>query len=724
MEYKISVVTNLFDNRPNDITLTYDELVSKLTNFPDKITPKFENQGFVAGHFGQKQRLTENLISRSLITLDLDHYDNDLTSLEGVLKRDLHDQWYIAYSTASHSPEKPKIRIVILLTKDIPVASYRTVVINFVDGLELTPFLDKGKASEKPNQFMFFPAKACEDYKPWSFVNVGELLNPDYYLVDDGMSNITEMPLNSFNGKAKKKIVDKDIDNVLTTLRNQPLNITAKQIKDTLKVYKAEATNYHTWIEVGMALAHQFKGETEGLQIWYDWSKLDSRYDKKKIYNEVKAKWISFNESPNPIRFSTIMKKTQENKVVSFNSKVAVNDSQKSIAYNNIPRHKFIHTTGDNLKPLNTIENFKVLLNEYDIKIENDVILKRKEVTFGGVLENDLNTAQTRMESLCIQNGMSSISAVKYIDACRQEVNSWKNWIESKAWDGKDRLNDLYSTVSVDQEHQDTKDAYLKAWFMQMIHLSCLNDDENGKMGRLVLVFQGDQRVGKTSWFKALCPSSHQRYLQEGIMLDTKDSMSVLGCIQNVFVELGELGSTFRKSDSDNLKNFISSTTDLIDVKYVANHVSYRRRTVFFASINDQIFLQDATGNTRYLILPVIKCDYSHNVDMQQLYAQLYQMAKDGEGYEINGNLLIEQQNLNSEFENESYLEGKFCDIFNTELESRDLLMNIPAILESLGFTPSSIKQSHMTEMSRILKKLGYKKRTNKPKHWLLPPKK
>jgi hypothetical protein len=719
MKFKLSVVTHLRDNYPTDITLSYDELAKLLTTFPSQLKSKFNNQGFVAGHFDGKQRLTSNLLSRTLITLDVDKYNSDLTSLEALLKRELHGQWYIAYSTSSHTFKKPKIRIVILLDKEVKAESYRTVTQNFVYGLEIAPFLDE--ASFKPNQFMFYPSRPNDSYLPWSVVNEGELLNPDYYCVDYGFVDLTNDNQGLVSIKDKKvKVVDNkvNLDNMILTIKNQPLDLTDNQISDTLIGYKADKTNYNTWIEVGMALSHQYSGSKKGLQIWYDWSKLDSRYDKKKIYNEVSEKWSSFGKTSNPIKFSTIMKKAQEGKVIKMNTILPPKDAIEG----NISRTKFIHTKGEKLTPLNTIENFKVILNEYNIDIKYDVILKRKEISFDGYIEADLNKAQARLESLCIQNSIVGTSVAKYMGLAEKEGNSWRDWIESVVWDGKDRFLDLCATIKVADELEKIKHIYLRTWLMQMIHLTCLNDAPKAKMGRFVLVFQSNQWAGKTTWFTTLCPTSHQKYLQEGVSLDTKDHMSVKECIEHVFVELGEIGSTFRKSDADNLKNFISKTTDLINEKYITHHKEFRRRTVFFGSVNDHVFLQDTTGSTRFLALPIISCDYEHTIDMQQLYAQLYLAAKNGETYKLDNESLIKQKDLNSEFENPSYLEEKFSSIFNTELESRNNLISIPGILELLGFMPSSIKQSHMNEMSRILKNLGYTRRTNKPRHWQLPP--
>jgi putative DNA primase/helicase len=724
MNFNISVVKNIYDNKPQNFTLTYKQLVKLTTSFSKVVNTKNQAPGFIGGHFSKPIRETEFLISRTIITLDVDNYNSDLTSLEGVFKRDFKDQWYIAYSTSSHTPEKPKIRILILLNKEIKIEDYKQVVLNYVNDLEIRDSLDID-ASTKPNQLMLFPFRShavtlSHTYKPWFKVQEGDLLDPNYYLLDypidwgkHNQSNILNIakPL-------KNKIIDKNIDPVLTTLKNQPLQLTLEQIKDTLKLYKAATTDYHTWIEVGMALSHQFEGDNKGLELWYNWSRLDKRYNEADIKKEVKAKWSSFGQLEKPITFATIMKKAQALKIVNFS------ESQKTktnIKFN-INRDKFLHVIGENKRPLNTIENFRVILNEYNISISSDVILKRKEVTFNKKVEKDLNVAQATLESLCIQNGMPNSSVSKYMEVVKSEVNTWKEWIESKPWDGIDRLSDFYATVKVDEAYEDIKQIYLKIWLMQMIHLSCLNDEDEGKMGRMVLVFQGKQLIGKTSWFKALAPKTHQKYLKEGLQLDTKDSMSVLACIQHVFVELGELGSTFKKSDSDNLKNFISSTSDVVNIKYVANHVIYRRRTVFFASINDQTFLQDTTGNTRYCILPVISCNYAHKIDMQQLYAQLYHNAKNGEGYEMTTENRAIQTTINTEFENPSYLKEKFMSEYDIDSDSRPLTLSTPAILESLGLMPGTIKQSHMSEITKILTDFGYKKRIRTPKGWILPP--
>jgi putative DNA primase/helicase len=49
---------------------------------------------------------------------------------------------------------------------------------------------------------------------------------------------------------------------------------------------------------------------------------------------------------------------------------------------------------------------------------------------------------------------------------------------------------------------------------------------------------------------------------------------------------------------------------------------------VFCATVNRKDFLVDDTGNTRWWTLPVIKINYQHGIDMQQLWAQVYHLYR------------------------------------------------------------------------------------------------
>jgi predicted P-loop ATPase len=138
------------------------------------------------------------------------------------------------------------------------------------------------------------------------------------------------------------------------------------------------------------------------------------------------------------------------------------------------------------------------------------------------------------------------------------------------------------------------------------------------------LVLQGRQLLGKTSWFLSLIPDAllRDRVILTGHHLDPANKDSLTTAIKAWIVEMGELDSTFRK-DVARLKGFLTSDMDKVRRPYARTNAEYQRKTVFCASVNEEMFLVDTTGNSRFWTLPVIEIDYRHGIDMQQVFAQL-----------------------------------------------------------------------------------------------------
>lgn len=104
---------------------------------------------------------------------------------------------------------------------------------------------------------------------------------------------------------------------------------------------------------------------------------------------------------------------------------------------------------------------------------------------------------------------------------------------------------------------------------------------------------------------------------------DVRDS--VKQAVSYWLVELGELDATFRKSDIAQLKAFLTRDRDVLRRAYARLESKYARRTVFFASVNPRQFLHDPTGNRRYWTISCTKIDHSHGLDMQQVWAEIYE---------------------------------------------------------------------------------------------------
>jgi putative DNA primase/helicase len=151
--------------------------------------------------------------------------------------------------------------------------------------------------------------------------------------------------------------------------------------------------------------------------------------------------------------------------------------------------------------------------------------------------------------------------------------------------------------------------------------LACSTDNASA---RGVLTFQGVQGLGKTKWLKTLVPQ-HLNLVTDGVILKLDDKDSIKSATSFWIVELGELDSTFKKSDIAALKAFITKESDLMRLPYARKDSHFKRRTVYFASVNEEQFLQDKTGNSRYWTIKVKALDSNHNIDMQQVWAQVYE---------------------------------------------------------------------------------------------------
>jgi putative DNA primase/helicase len=115
--------------------------------------------GLVSGKTLTWEAVVEaNLLNRTVLTLDLDTADGlTVNDIEFILVMNI-DCAFVAYSTFSHQPDKPKIRIVVPLSRPVSPDEYREVSRDFVS---LLPELTFDPCSFVPNQLMYLPA--CPD---------------------------------------------------------------------------------------------------------------------------------------------------------------------------------------------------------------------------------------------------------------------------------------------------------------------------------------------------------------------------------------------------------------------------------------------------------------------------------------------------------------------------------------------------------------------------------
>jgi putative DNA primase/helicase len=151
---------------------------------------------FVGGQFSENRRKNANITSRSLLTYDIDEcsmslYNEIIQPFDGFLS----DFEYFVYTTRSHAPEKPRIRIVIPLSRDITAAEFGPLI--RIVAFHINPQMDQiDPISFKITQLMFYPnvSRDGEFIPHWN--KTPKLLDPDEVLEawPDNWRDYTRLP--------------------------------------------------------------------------------------------------------------------------------------------------------------------------------------------------------------------------------------------------------------------------------------------------------------------------------------------------------------------------------------------------------------------------------------------------------------------------------------------------------------------------------------------------
>ena len=313
----------------------------------------------------------------------------------------------------------------------------------------------------------------------------------------------------------------------------------------------------------------------------------------------------------------------------------------------------------------NSIDNFTFLLKNYGIKMKYNEITKDIDVSFpdGFLNENDPDMRENSIREVIahlldinemnIEKNITKAILVAKIN----KHNPPLDWIKSKAWDGKDRIQDvldrivddiiIYEDSSKNKKFVDKYKKYvITSWFIQAVSAldGCistpLKDDPVNRAEakyEFLLDFVSPQGLKKTKFVRSLLPVEFEKYIKTGVVLDIKDKDSLMNATKCWFCELGELEETLKINSSGIIKGFLSQMKDSYRVPFGKSIDSYRRTTVFIATVNVDNHLEDPTGNRRFFVLKVkdivpfnLRCSKGEEIDIQQMWAQFWDMYVNG----------------------------------------------------------------------------------------------
>jgi hypothetical protein len=337
---------------------------------------------------------------------------------------------------------------------------------------------------------------------------------------------------------------------------------------------------------------------------------------------------------------------------------------------------------------LSTVDNLKHLLSSYGITAVYDEVAKSQELilsTKKSTLNHDLHN-ESSIQQVCSQaalNGINENIVSKLpILLTGNTINPVKDFIFSKKWDGVSRINELCSSLIVSPEDRELTNKIMKVWLIQCIAaldravIGCAKNYHAVAKYELVLTFQGIQGATKTTWLSSLLPREYKgekfssRYILTGstLQLDNKDSIKQnISCWIN---ELGELDATFRKSDIAALKAFLSKLRDILRLPYAKVECSFARSTSFCASVNDEQFLNDSSGSRRFGVVKLNAVE-TNRTDMQQLWAEVWQLYASGEQWWLDKETENAMQLRNEQHQNINPIEDAILTKFDWDSDSR-----------------------------------------------------
>ena len=295
----------------------------------------------------------------------------------------------------------------------------------------------------------------------------------------------------------------------------------------------------------------------------------------------------------------------------------------------NLPKINFSYIDYKN-KPLKIWDNLNEILEINNINVIYNEITKDIEITEaeGSTYESQLITIHSLCNRYGLKLNLNMINNFVNKIGNNNRINPVINFLENcyEAYNGEDKYIQMLCDAIITNSsfNEEWKKVLIRKW---LLNTACIAFNEGESNTEGVLTLQGKQGIGKTRLIKKIITM----YVKTGLELDPSDKDKVYQCIKYWVCELGELDSTFKR-DLAKLKAFITEQMDEFRRPYGLVPIKYPRKTSFYATVNNEEFLKDESGNRRYWIIPVEQIDFEliDKIDMCQLWGEVMHMRAKG----------------------------------------------------------------------------------------------
>jgi len=645
-----------------NVEITYASLLEKLqtttrtreTFAEYKNMPKSQRDaikdvgGFVGGTLKDGRRKAENIANRTLLTLDMDNVDMSVSDLWDSITM-LNDFEIVMYSTHSHEPKNPRLRLIIPLDRPVFPDEYQAIGRKIAEEIGIDMFDD---TTYEPSRLMYWPSTSADGefvFKrqegPW--LDPDEVLNKYLDWKDVSFWPTSSRHAVKINTQIKKQedpLVKKGIIGAFC----RTYSITEAIEKFLSDIYiPTRIQGRYTYAEgstVGglvtyedkFAYSHHATDPVSGM--------LCNAFDLVRIH-----KFGAMDEDAKP--------DTPANRLPSFiaMSEFASNDEQVKITMGTESLNEAMEDFKDSEEDIDT-EWLKLL--DYDNKgrlrstidnaviiLENDPRIKGKLVynefsnraTVTGKLpwsekdyvrdwcDDDDSGVRHFLEHHYNLTGASKIADAVAIVYQNHRIHPVREYLNSLTWDGQRRVETLLTDYLGAEDNIYTRaviKTHLVAAVARVMQPGCKYDT--------MLTLTGPQGIGKSTFIRILAKD----WFNDS--LDTVKGKEAYEQLQGCWhIELGELTAT-KKADIEAVKLFLSKSEDIYRVAYGRRTSRFPRQCVFWGTSNDHQFLRDKTGDRRYwpvdcgVVLPVKDVFKDLPKEVDQIWAEAVHLYKSG----------------------------------------------------------------------------------------------
>lgn len=567
--------------------------------------------GYVGGLLKGGRRKAQNVAQRSLLTLDLDFapkgFWDELTML--------HDYAAMVYSTHSHTPDKPRLRLVIPLAQPVKPDEYEAIARKVAASFNIDYFDD---TTYQPERLMF-NASCPADVEYICEYQDGPWLSPDAVLAEySDWRDITEWPESSRSQGIKERSAKKQGDPLTKPgiigafCRAYPI----EEAIDTFlsDVYEPSKTKPHRYTYRGGTSA-------DGLVIYddvfaYSYHSTDptsgelcNAFDLVRLHlygleDEGVKPGTPATRMPSYMRMADFIK--DDKAVIAELS--AEREAQIKEDFGEV---KAEDTSWQSKLAYNSNGGLKQSIDNVVITLKNDPLLAGKarlnDFAMRCEIAGDLPWPSEGdywddEDQACLYHylekyrGLTSRANIDIgfkVSLQDHRYNPVKFYLEGLRWDGKPRLD----TVITDYIGTYEDNAYTRAITRKTLVAAVKRVFEPGAKFDYVLVLQGGQGIGKTATVRQLAG----KYVQESFTsFDGKEAVEQL--IGFWIIELSEL-TALRRSQMESAKSFITRTVDSYRKPYDRSTSILPRQCIFIATTNDDSFINDPTGGRRWWVL-------------------------------------------------------------------------------------------------------------------------